>query len=41
MKLWKDVDLERERREFIETRKNHVSVWGVALIFQMWMPRVV
>ncbi len=33
MKLWKDVDLERERRGFIEARKNHVSMWGVSLVF--------
>jgi hypothetical protein len=33
MKLWKDVDLERERRGFIEARKNHVSMlWLVLLV---------
>jgi hypothetical protein len=33
MKLWKDVDFERERRGFIKARKNHVSMWGVSLAF--------
>ncbi len=33
MKPWKDVDLERERRSFIDARKKHVSMWGVSLVF--------
>lgn len=33
MTPWKDVDLERERRSFIDVRKKHVSMWGVSLVF--------
>lgn len=33
MKIWKDVDLEHERRGFIDARKNHVSMWGASFAF--------
>ncbi len=33
MKIWKDVDLEHERRDFIDARKNHVSMWGASIAF--------
>ena len=35
MKQRDDIDLERERRGFIEARKNRVSMWGVSLVFAL------